>query len=122
MNIKRLFEPAFSVKNRRISFLLLKVGLIFTVFFGVSLPSEDVMIWIERPKVQAIADAKLRDVAWKRMREACFTDREIKDYWYEQMFMKTPRKALVLSRAREALCGGRGLCGCKIKEKTKGSV
>ena len=92
------------------------------MFFGVSLPSEDVMIWSERPKGLAIADAKLRDAAWKRMREVCFTDQQIKDYWYRQEFSQAPNKLLVLSRAREALCGGRGLCGCKTKEKTKGSV
>ena len=116
-----LFEPAFSDKNRRISFLLIKVGLIFTVFFGVSLPSEDITIWSERPKGLAIADAKLRDTAWKRMHEVCFTDDEIKYYWYEQGFWEYPSRLLVVIRGREKLCGGRGLCGCEAKAE-KGSV
>ena len=117
-----LFEPAFNNKNRRISFLLIKAGLIFTVFFGVSLPSEDVMIWSERPKSLAIADAKLRDTAWKRMREACFTDGQIKDYWYRQEFSQAPNKLLVLVRGREAICGGRGSCGCNVEGKGRDSV
>ena len=57
-----------------------------------------------------------------RMREVCFTDDEIRYYWYEQEFSQSPNKLLVLVRGREALCGGRGLCGCKTKEKSKGSV
>lgn len=117
-----LLEPAFSVKNRRISFWLIKVGLIFTVFFGVSLPSEDITIWSELPESLARADAKLRDTAWKRMREACFTDKQIRDYWYRQEFSQSPSKLLVLVRGREAVCGGRGSCGCEIKKEEQGSV
>ena len=120
--MNRMLKPAFNEQNYRISILLIKVGLVFTVFFGVSLPSEDVMIWIERPKGRAIADAQLRDTAWKRMREACFTDRQIKDYWYRQEFSQAPNKLLVLVKGREAICGGRGSCGCNVEVKGRDSV
>ena len=70
----------------------------------------------------AVADANLREKAWKRMEEACFTEKEIKDHWYAQGFWEYPNRLLVIVRGREALCGGRGLCGCEATEKPKDSV
>lgn len=119
--MKRLFEPAFGKKNRRLSIWICYLGMGLVVFFTIPSPTS-VTIQYDPPRSLAIADAKVRDAAITRMREVCFTDDEIKYYWYEQEFSQSPNKLLVLVRGREALCGGRGLCGCKAKQKSKGSV
>ena len=115
--MKRLFEPAFDDKNRFISLWMVIVGFLFVIVFGGMKVIPD-----DPPEGVAIADAKLRDSAWKRMEEACFTIKEIKDYWYEQGFWEYPNRLLVIIRGREALCGGRGSCGCEVKKKPEGSV
>ena len=114
-------EPAFGEKNRRISFWIIKVGLAGLAYFFFMYP-EDVMVHHDRDRGLAVADGKLRAAAFQRMREACFTEEEIRDYWYRQEFSQAPNKLLVLVRGREALCGGRGLCGCKGKERLPDSV
>ena len=119
--MKRLLEPAFGEKNRRISFWIIKIGLAGLAYFFVMYP-EDVMVHHDQDRGLATADGKVRDAAWQRMREACFTDRQIKDYWYEQGFWEYPNRLLVIVKTREALCGGRGLCGCKGKEKVEESI
>ena len=119
--MKRLFEPAFNDKNGRFSLRVCCLGVGLVVFFGIPAPTS-VTIQYDPPRSIAIADAKVRDAAITRMREVCFTDDEIRYYWYEQEFSQSPNKLLVLVRGREALCGGRGLCGCKTKKKPKGSV
>lgn len=83
---------------------------------------EDVMVHRDVDKGIAVADAMLKEASWKRMREACFTDEQIEDYWYRQEFSQAPNKLLVLVKGREALCGGRGLCGCEAKEESPDSV
>ena len=95
--------------------------LLFVAYFNLMYPDE-VMISKDPDRGLAIADGKLRDAAFQRMREACFTDRQIKDYWYEQGFWEYPDRLLVIVKTREALCGGRGLCGCKDKEKIEESI
>ena len=117
MGIKRLLEPAFSKKNYFISFWMIIAGALFVLLFGgLGIIIDD------PPRELAIADAKLRDTAWQRMREACFTDEQIKDYWYNQGFWEHPNRLLVVIKGREALCGGRGLCGCERKERVPDSV
>ena len=115
--MKRFLEPAFSEKNHFISFWMIIAGGLFVLLFGgLGIIIDD------PPRELAIADAKLRDTAWLRMREACFTDEQIKDYWYDQGFWEYPNRLLVIVRGREKLCGGRGLCGCKGKETIEHSI
>ena len=119
--MRRLFEPAFGERNRNLSFWIIKINLSLLAFFYVMFP-EDVMIHNDLNQGLAIAKSKLRDEAWKRMGEACFTRREIKHYWYDQGFWEYPNRLLVIVRGREKLCGGRGSCGCNVEGKGKGSV
>ena len=118
--MKRLFEPAFNDRNGRLSLWVCYIGFGLIVFFTI--PSLTVTIQYDPPRSLAIADAKVRDAAMTRMREACFTDDQIKNYWYEQGFWEHTNRLLVVIRGREALCGGRGSCGCEAKERPKGSV
>ena len=119
--MKRLREPAFNEKNRYFSLWVVTCLALFVAYFNLMYPDE-VMVSNDPDRGLAVADARLRDTAWKRMEEACFTRKEIKDYWYKQGFWEYPNRLLVIIRGREKLCGGRGLCGCKAKEKRKGSV
>ena len=115
--MKRLLEPAFSEKNTFLSLWMLVGLILFVIIFGGMK-----VIPLDPPKGLAIADGLLRDAAFKRMQEACFTPGEIKDYWYVQGFWEHPSKLLVVVRGREKLCGGRGLCGCKATKEDAGSV
>ena len=115
-----LLSPAFTDETSRATVWIINFGFMIVALWGVPYPINYVAD--ERDRGIAIADAKLRDVAWQRMQSVCFTDDEIKHYWYEREFSQTPNKIVVLVRGREALCGGRGLCGCKTKRKAKGSV
>ena len=115
--MKRLLEPAFNERNIYVSHWVLKLGVLFVIFGGsVNSITKDLSRELAR------VDANLRDVSWKQMRSVCFTDNEIKHYWYKQEFSQTPDKVMVLVRGREALCGGKGSCGCKTKKNPKGSV
>ena len=119
--MKRLFvESAFSERNYRFSMSVVWLGVFWIMFFVFPVPNN----YIEHEMHEGIADAdaRLRDAAWQRMREVCFEEHEIKDYWYDQGFWEYPRRLLIIVKGREALCGGRGLCGCKAKEKPKSSV
>ena len=113
--MKRLLEPAFNDKNRFISLWMIVGSLLFVLIFGGMR-----VIPLDPPQGLAEANAKLRDEAFKRMQEACFTPDEIKDYWYVQGFWEHPSRLLVIVRGREKLCGGRGLCGCEAAERQKG--
>ena len=115
--MKRLLEPAFNEKNTFLSLWMLVCLILFVIVFGGMqiIPNDP-------PKGLAEADAKLRDAAFKRMQEACFTPDEIKDYWYDQGFWEFPSRLLIIIRGREKLCGGRGSCGCKATEQDAGSV
>ena len=118
--MKRLLEPAFDEKNTFLSLWMLVGLILFIVIFGGMQ-----IVPLDPPKELAVADAKLRDAAFKRMAEACFTPSEIKNYWYHQGFWKHPSRLLIIIRGREKLCGGRGLCGCESPEEdkvSKGSV
>ena len=119
--MKRLFEPAFGDKNSRLSLWICYLGFGLIVFFAIPAPTS-VIIQYDPPRSIAIADAKVRDAAMTRMREACFTDEQIKHYWYEQGFWEHTNRLLVVIRGRESLCGGRGLCGCEAKKERKDSV
>ena len=118
--INWLLSPAFTDETSRATVWIINIGLMFIAFWGVSYPINYVAG--ERDRGMAIADAKLRDIAWQRMQSVCFTDDEIKHYWYKQEYSQTPNKILVLVRGREALCGGRGSCGCRIEGKERDSV
>ena len=113
-------EPAFSEENQRASFWIIVSTICWLLFIHCPYPAN--IIGDDQTRGMGVADAMLRDASFQRMREACFTEEQIMDYWYGQEFMKTPMKTLVLCRAREALCGGRGLCGCKGKEKVEESI
>lgn len=115
--MKRLLEPAFSEKNRFLSLWMVVGGLLFIAIFGGMRIVPD-----DPPVGLAVASAKLRDAAWRRMEGVCFSRAEIKDYWYKQGFWEYPSRLLIIVRGREKLCGGRGLCGCEATKKTKGSV
>ena len=118
--MKRLLEPAFSESNFHLSMRIIWPGVIWITFFVFPIPPN--FIEYEMHAGMADADARLRDTAWQRMRQACFTEKEIRDYWYDQGFWEHPRQLIVIVKGREALCGGRGQCGCKAKVKTKDSV
>lgn len=118
--MNRLLEPAFSERNFRLSMRIIWLGVIWIMFFIFPIPPN--YIEYEMHRGMAYADSHLRDSAFFRMREACFTEEQIKDYWYRQGFWEHPKKLLIIIRGREALCGGRGLCGCKRKEQPKVSV
>ena len=112
-----LIESAFSDRNRRFTNWFINGGILFVIFAGwMEMAHEDV------PYMVATANAKLRTAVWQRMRSVCFTDHEINDYWFDQGYWKHPNKLLVIIKGREALCGGRGLCGCKVKPKVKGLI
>ena len=119
--MKRLFAPAFNDINRQLSMRICFIGLLLILFFAIPYPT-NVIIYFDPPRSAAITDAKLREVAWKRMEEACFTDEQITDYWYDQGFWEHPNRLLVVIKGREALCGGRRLCGCEGKERVPDSV
>ena len=118
--VKWLRSPAFSEENRRATFWIIKVMIAVMFFFHFSYPT--VYISVDPSRFQAEVDARLRDAAIKRMQEACFTEQEINDYWYNQGFWEYPNKLLVIIRGRESVCGGRGSCGCESKEEPKDSV
>ena len=105
--------------RKRLAHWMVKLLLGYLLFFFFMYP-EDVMVHKDPNRGLAIADGMLRDSAWKRMEEACFTRKEIKHYWYDQGFWEFPNRLLVIIRGREKLCGGRGLCNCKseIKDRT----
>lgn len=113
-------ESAFSEDNRQASFWIIAATMVWLLFVHCPYPAN--IVGDDQTRGMGVADAMLRDASWKRMREACFTDEQIIDYWYKQEFVKTPMKTLVLSRGREALCGGRGLCGCEDKKKVEQSI
>ena len=118
--MKWLIAPAFGEENRQRSFWVIALGTCWLLFFHFPYPVN--VIWYDQTRGMGVADGMLRDASFQRMREACFTEEQIMDYWYRQEFVKKPMKTLVLCRAREALCGGRGLCGCKGKEKVEQSI
>ena len=118
--MKRLLEPAFGERNRQASAWAIMVFICWLLFIHFPYPTN--IISDEQTRRMGVADGMLRDAAWQRMREACFTDEQIKNYWYEQGFWEYPNRLLVIMRGREALCGGRGLCGCKGKEKVEESI
>ena len=109
--MNRWSEPAFGEKNRHIAHWMVKILLCYLLYFFFMYP-EDVMVHQDMDRGLAIADGMLRDASFARMSEACYTDEEIKEYWYGQKFMMSPKKAYIMSRGREALCGGRWMCGC----------
>ena len=117
----RFSEPAFGEKNCRFSFWVINTLIAYVLYFNFVYLG-DVVIHHDRDRGLAIADGLLRDSAWKRMEEACFTMTEIKHYWYDQGFWEYPSRLLVIIRGREKLCGGRGLCGCKATKEDAGSV
>ena len=118
--MNRIFKPAFGEQNRRVLAWIVISSLGYLAYFFFPYPANRILP--DPTRRQAIADAKLRNVAMTRMREACFTDDQIKHYWYEQGFWEHTNRLLVVIRGRESLCGGRGLCGCEAKERPKGSV
>lgn len=105
-----MLEPAFGEENKQRAFWVIALGTSWLLFFHFPYPVN--YIYYEQPRDVAIVDTMLREVNFIRMSEACYTDEEIKEYWYEQEFMKSPKKTYVLARGREALCGGRWMCGC----------
>ena len=110
--MKRLAEPAFSKANQFISLWIIVAGFLFIVIFG----GMEIII-DDPPKELAIAESNLRHAVFQRMRAVCFTEEQIQEYWYDQEFYKYPNKLLIIIKGREALCGGRGLCGCEAKER-----
>ena len=118
--MKRLLEPAFNAKNRYLSYQIIRVGIVWLVL--VICPWPNNFIYYEQHTGEAEAEAKLRVAVMKRMQQVCFTKKEVHDLWFTQELLRRPDKLLIIVKGREALCGGRGLCGCKAKEETKGSV
>ena len=110
MNMHWLSEPAFGEKNKQRAFWVIALGIGWLLFFHFPYPAN--YVWYDQTRGMAVADGMLRDASFKRLSEACYTDEEIKEYWYVQEFVKTPQKTYVLARGREALCGGRWMCGC----------
>ena len=118
--MSRWSEPAFSEENQRASFWIIATTVCWLLFIHFPYPAN--LIGDDQTRGMGVADGMLRDASFQRMREACFTDEQIKDYWYEQGFWEYPNRLLVIVRGREKLCGGRGLCGCKGKEKVEQSI
>ena len=114
--IKWIRAPAFSYENYKVSYWVIKIGIAFHAYLYVAYP-EDVMVHHDIDRGLAIADGMLRDASFNRLSEACYTDKEIKEFWYKQEFMKSPKKSYVMARGREALCGGRWMCGCNKVDK-----
>ena len=120
IDIKRFLEPAFSNKNWRVSYLIVKTSIAWLALTLCPWPNN--FIYFEQHIAEAEAEARFRDAAMQRMRQVCFTEKEIHDLWFTQELLRRPDKLLIIVKGREALCGGRGLCGCKAKKKIKGSV
>ena len=121
MNMKWMLEPAFGEENKQRAFWVIALGTSWLLFFHFPYPN-NVSVWYEQSRGMAIADGMLRDASFKRLSEACYTDEEIKEYWYDQGFWEYPSRLLVIIRGREKLCGGRGLCGCEVTKEDAGSV
>ena len=111
--MNRMFKPAFDKQNCKVSTWTIILFLGYLTYFFFPYPSNRILP--DPARGLAIADADLRTVAMNRMREVCFSEQEISRYWYQQEYMLKPNNLLVIIKAREALCGGRGKCKCRVK-------